>query len=66
MLCALFEEWIETQIVSLRSRGFDCRNTSNYVPLLPFPYRIFSSNPPSAFSTAVWNVMEVCNLISQI
>jgi len=47
MLCVLFEDWMEKQIVSLQPRGFDCRNTSNYVPLLPFPYRIFNSTTPS-------------------
>ena len=43
------------------SHGFDCRNTSNYVPLLPFPYQIF--NPPTAFSAVILIAMQVYNLI---
>jgi hypothetical protein len=40
--------------------GFDCGNTSNCVPLLPFPYGIFQY-PPPLFSAVVLIAMEVYN-----
>jgi hypothetical protein len=42
--CVFFLKNGREQAASPYSHGFDCRNTGNYVPLLPFPHRIF--NPP--------------------
>jgi hypothetical protein len=59
MSCVLYYKNGRKHTASPYSHGFDCRNTSKYVPLLPFPYRIF--NPPPTFSAVVSIAMQVYN-----
>ena len=46
------------------SHGFDCRNSRNCDPLVPFPYRIYNS--PPEFSAVVLMAMQVYNLMSDL